>query len=155
VDNVQKDNSSSTLYEWFLHMPLDVKLDSSELNQAIFSDQEGRRLLVYAFHNTPSQVNRLPQFEMLAGYGMHPSRRKHCPRLSMPYVGKELASKVIVFPLTKGEELPKITWDMKSRELTVDIAGQVDTLKFSTCSSGAETFSIISKDDTFSYGEIK
>lgn len=143
ADDISKGDDPSTssgqdkdhLYEWYMQLPFDVDIESTSDGQIILKEKEGsKKLLIRTFYKNKNQSSEPPRIEMMAGYGCNDggdtSRRVHCYRLRIPYVGKSLNSRTILYPFKNGEKLPDFSWEPSQETLGITIGKQKDQLVF-------------------------
>ena len=147
ADDFARNDPNEHLYEWYMQLPFDVDIQKTDEGSIILNEKEGsRRLLVRTFYSGKNNTAEQPSVEMMAGYGLNEggntSRRIHCYRLRVPFVGNSLSSRVVMYPFKDGGTLPEFQWDPAKENLKVRIGDQSDELNFAKPESGAKILSL-------------
>lgn len=127
-DDIRKDDASH-LYEWYMQLPLDLKVKSNRGREVILAEETGDGEMLVRFLQEEECVSKVEKYQASKD---RKGNITNGHRLIASVTCIEPEFRTILLPYTSGQPLPVTKWNRDRTELTVRFAGQTDILRFAT-----------------------
>ncbi|OVE74192.1 hypothetical protein BVX94_01200 [bacterium B17] len=110
-DDIKKDDKER-LYEWYMQLPLDVKIISNKGNETVLGDETGKRYLLVRFLQKAKCEARVEDY-----MAREPKKNKKKPGMVPGLKARRLIGavnavepefRVMLYPFRKGDKMPRI-----------------------------------------------
>ena len=107
-DDIRKDGKPH-LYEWYMQLPLDVKLLSNKGNQVVLADETGKRFLLVRFLQKAKCSIRVEDYEATKAQKKKNKKMDAVMgrRLIASATAVEPGFRVMIYPFRKGDPMPR------------------------------------------------